>query len=401
LPFAVDRTKPTQVRTAAIILAAGSGTRAGGEIPKQYQSVGGKPLLRHALECFASHPEIDFVLPVIAAGDEDRFRSLSTGLSVGRPALGGETRQQSGLSGLERLSAEKIDHVLIHDAARPFVSGALISRVIGALGESEGVIPALPVSETLKRAPAGRVEATVDRSGLWGAQTPQGFRYQAILSAHRRAAEAGRSEFTDDAAVAEWAGMSVSVVPGEIGNRKITSADDLREADRKVSLGEFMRCLDVRTGQGFDVHAFEAGDRVILGGVRIPHTARLKGHSDADAVLHAVTDAVLGAIGEADIGKHFPPTDERWRGASSSIFLAHAMKLLADRGGFIANADVTVVCEEPRISPHADAMRTSLAAMLGVDVGRVSVKATTSERMGFTGRGEGLAAFATVTVRLP
>ena len=386
---------------AAIILAAGSGSRAGGEVPKQYQKLGGKPVLRRALEAFCAHPDIAIVLPVIATGDEKHFRDAAHGLPVTRPAIGGATRQQSGHAGLEALTGHGIEKVLIHDAARPFVGPSLIDRVLAALDGHSAIVPALPVSDTLKRAPGGLVVGTVERADLWAAQTPQGFDYGRIRAAHADAAAKGQSSFTDDAAVAEWAGIEVGVVAGEAGNVKLTSASDMAAAERQLARDAFERCPDVRIGQGFDVHAFEAGDRVILGGIRIPHNAQLRGHSDADAVLHAVTDAILGAIGEADIGTHFPPSDPQWLGASSSIFLAHAMKLLADRGGFVANADVTVVCEVPRLAPHVPDMRRALSAMLDVAPDRVSIKATTSEKMGFTGRGEGLAALASVTVRLP
>ena len=386
---------------AAIILAAGSGSRAGGEVPKQYQKLGGKAVVRRALEAFCGHDDIGIVLPVIAPGDEKHFRDAAHGLSVAPPVIGGTTRQESGHAGLRALGDRKIDKVLIHDAARPFVGRGLIDRVLEALDQRVAVVPALPVAETLKRAPGGIVAGTVERADLWAAQTPQGFHYAQIAAAHAEAVASGHGHFTDDAAVAEWAGIEVGVVPGEAGNVKLTSAGDITGAQRTLARDAFDRCPDVRVGQGVDVHAFEAGDRVILGGVRIPHHAQLRGHSDADAVLHAVTDAVLGAIGEADIGTHFPPSDAQWLGASSSIFLAHAMKLLADRGGFVSHADVTVVCEAPRLSPHIPDMRRSLCAMLGVEPDRVAIKATTSERMGFTGRGEGLAAFASVTVRLP
>ena len=386
---------------AAIILAAGSGSRAGGEVPKQYQKLGGKAVVRRALEAFCAHSDIEVVLPVIARGDEKQFLDAAHGLPVAQPVIGGLTRQESGHAGLQALADRRIDKVLIHDAARPFVGRGLIDRVLEALDRRVAVVPALPVAETLKRAPGGIVAGTVERTDLWAAQTPQGFHYARIVAAHAEAIAKGHNNFTDDAAVAEWAGIEVGVVPGEAGNLKLTSAGDIAGAQRTLARDDLERCPDVRVGQGLDVHAFETGDRVILGGVRIPHHAQLRGHSDADAVLHALTDAILGAIGESDIGTHFPPSDPQWLGASSSIFLAHAMKLLADRGGFVSNADVTVVCEAPRLSPHIPDMRRSLCSMLGVEADRVAIKATTSERLGFTGRGEGLAAFASVTVRLP
>ena len=273
--------------------------------------------------------------------------------------------------------------------------------MIAGLDRHAGIVPALPVADTLKRAPDGIIEDTVDRAGLWSAQTPQGFRYPAICGAHARAADAGLLDFTDDAAVAEWAGIEVAVVPGEPANRKLTTAEDIREASRIFMEGSLDRCPDVRTGQGFDVHCFAPGDSVILCGVTIPHHAKLLGHSDADAPLHALTDAILATICAGDIGQHFPPSDDRWKDAASSIFLAHAADLVRERGGFIANVDITIVCETPRIAPHVGSMRSAVAAILSLAVDRVSVKATTSETLGFTGRGEGLAAFATATVRLP
>jgi 2-C-methyl-D-erythritol 4-phosphate cytidylyltransferase/2-C-methyl-D-erythritol 2,4-cyclodiphosphate synthase len=273
--------------------------------------------------------------------------------------------------------------------------------VIASLDRHAAAIPALPVTDTLKRAKAGLVSATVDRAGLWAVQTPQGFRYDMIAEAHRRAAESGTTDFTDDAAIAEWAGMDVALMAGDPDNRKITSADDLKQADLRLRAQAALALGDVRVGQGFDVHSFAPGDRVTLCGIAIPHAKKLSGHSDADAALHALTDAILGTIGAGDIGQHFPPSDPQWRGADSSVFLRKALELLAERGGAVANADLTIVCEAPRIGPHVVAMRQRLSELLAIAIDRVSVKATTSEKMGFTGRGEGLAAFATVTVRLP
>ncbi|MDP4823842.1 MAG: 2-C-methyl-D-erythritol 2,4-cyclodiphosphate synthase, partial [Aestuariivirgaceae bacterium] len=291
--------------------------------------------------------------------------------------------------------------VLIHDAARPFVSHAIIAQVIAALDRHEGVIPALPVTDTLKRAPGGLITSTVSRESLWGAQTPQGFRFREILAAHRRAQSEGLGHLTDDAAVAEHAGLSVGIVPGEAANRKLTTMDDIMEADRQFLRASIDRLPDVRVGQGFDVHAFEPGNHVVLCGVKVPHNMRLKGHSDADVAMHALTDAILGAISEGDIGQHFPPSDMQWKGAESAIFLRHASGLVSNRGGMIAHTDITIVCEEPRIGPHVSAMRTSLSEILAMPTQRVAVKATTSEQLGFTGRREGIAAFATATVRLP
>jgi 2-C-methyl-D-erythritol 4-phosphate cytidylyltransferase/2-C-methyl-D-erythritol 2,4-cyclodiphosphate synthase len=385
----------------ALILAAGSGSRAGGALAKQYQLIAGKPLLRHTLEAFCRHPAINSVHVVISAGDETRFKEVAFELEVMPPVAGGATRQESGRLGLESLAGAPPHNVLIHDAARPFVSASLIDRVLAGLERHDGAIPAMPVTETLKRAPAGLIAGTVDREGLWSAQTPQGFRYSLIHEAHARAAAAGLAHFTDDAAVAEWAGIAVAVVPGEQANVKLTTSEDLRAADQRLARDRLQRCPDIRVGQGYDVHAYEPGDEVVLCGIAIPHRARLSGHSDADAPMHALTDALLGSIGESDIGTHFPPSDMRWKNAASAIFLRHAVGLIEKRGGFIANADITIICEAPRIAPHIPAMRANLSTILKLSADRVAIKATTSEALGFIGRGEGLAAFAIATVRLP
>lgn len=387
--------------TAVLILAAGSGIRAGGERPKQYQTVGGQPVLRLTAEAFLAHPAISHVLVVIGEGHEGFYAEAMQGLKLPPPVLGGQTRQESALRGLEALTALLPKKVLIHDGARPFVSPAVITQVISGLDRHEGVIPALPVTDTLKRAPGGLITSTVSRESLWGAQTPQGFRFADILAAHRRAVVQGLSELTDDAAVAEHAGLSVGIVPGDPGNRKLTTIDDIAEADRMLMRASFEKLPDVRVGQGFDVHAFEPGNHVVLCGVKIPHNRRLKGHSDADVAMHALTDAILGAISEGDIGQHFPPSDMQWKGAESHIFLRHASDLVTGRGGMIAHTDITIVCEEPRIGPHVPAMRSALSGILSVPTQRVAVKATTSEQLGFTGRREGIAAYATATVRLP
>jgi 2-C-methyl-D-erythritol 4-phosphate cytidylyltransferase/2-C-methyl-D-erythritol 2,4-cyclodiphosphate synthase len=387
--------------TAAVILAAGSGTRVGGAVPKQYQLLAGKPLLRHTLETFMQHPGIDIVQVVISNGDEERYRMVTGDLDTNPPVVGGVTRQQSGHLGLQALSRRPPVLVLIHDAARPFVSPALITHVLAHLDRHEGAVPAMPITETLKRAPAGIISGTVEREGLWAAQTPQGFRYDLIWKAHARAAAEGHQNFTDDAAVAEWAGMEIIVLPGESSNLKLTTADDMRLAEQRLLRERYRQCSDVRVGQGFDVHAFEPGTHVNLCGIRIAHHARLKGHSDADAPMHALTDAILGSLGESDIGTHFPPSDARWKDAASRIFLDHAVKLVERRGGIIANADITIICESPKIAPHIAAMRQNLCSILKIAPDRLGIKATTSEGLGFAGRGEGLAAFATATIRLP
>ena len=387
--------------TAVLILAAGAGIRAGGERPKQYQAVGGKPVLRLTAESFLSHPGVSDVLIVIGEGHEALYAEALHGLSVLPPVMGGLTRQQSALNGLRALAARQPRKVLIHDAARPFASHAIISQVIAALEQHEGVIPALPVTDTLKRAPGGIITSTVSRESLWGAQTPQGFRFPDILQAHEKAAAEGLANLTDDAAVAEHAGLSVGIVAGEAANRKLTTLDDIADAERAILRAAYDRLPDVRVGQGYDVHAFEPGNHVVLCGVKVPHNLRLKGHSDADVAMHALTDAILGAISEGDIGQHFPPSDPQWKGADSAIFLRHANNLVKGRGGLIAHTDITIICEEPKIGPHVPAMRAALSEILAVPGQRVAIKATTSEKLGFTGRREGIAAYATATVRLP
>jgi 2-C-methyl-D-erythritol 4-phosphate cytidylyltransferase/2-C-methyl-D-erythritol 2,4-cyclodiphosphate synthase len=384
--------------TAVVIVAGGSGLRAGGERPKQYQMTAGAPVIRRTLDAFVRHPGVALTQVVIGEGHDSLYAEAVAGLDLAAPVYGGPTRQASVRNGLNALPGT-VDKVLIHDAARPFVPHGLISHVIAYLDRHPGVIPGLPVVDTLKRTEANIVLGTADRTGLWAAQTPQGFRFPLIREAHTLAANETGVEFTDDASVAEWAGIEVAVIAGSPGNRKITTADDLREADERMR--EMTATMDPRIGQGFDVHAFEPGDGVILCGVFIPHPHRLSGHSDADAALHALTDAILGAIGEGDIGVHFPPSDARWKGADSTVFLAHALGLLQRRGGVVGNADLTIVAEAPKIAPHVPAMKQKLAGLLGVSPDRVAIKATTSEKMGFTGRREGLCAFATCLVKLP
>jgi 2-C-methyl-D-erythritol 4-phosphate cytidylyltransferase/2-C-methyl-D-erythritol 2,4-cyclodiphosphate synthase len=387
--------------TAVVIVAAGSGSRVGGEIPKQYHLLAAQPVLRLTALAFARHPAVDRIQMVIGQGHEPLYQQAVTGLDLPPPVLGGATRQASARNGLEALATAEPERVLIHDAARPFVSSALISRVIAALDDHPAAIPGLPVADTLKRVDGERVSSTVERAGLMAVQTPQGFRYDLIRAAHRRAADEQVTDMTDDSAIAEWAGLTVAVVAGEAQNRKLTTAGDLSEAEWRLSAAAMLATGDVRVGQGFDVHGFEPGDAVILCGVRIPHERRLSGHSDADAPLHALTDAILGAIGEGDIGVHFPPADPQWRGADSAVFLRHAVRLLAARGGRLAHVDITIVAEAPKIAPHVAAMRDRLSEILGIKGDRIGIKATTSEQLGFTGRREGLVAMATATVRLP
>ncbi|MDJ0950491.1 MAG: bifunctional 2-C-methyl-D-erythritol 4-phosphate cytidylyltransferase/2-C-methyl-D-erythritol 2,4-cyclodiphosphate synthase [Alphaproteobacteria bacterium] len=377
----------------ALIVAAGRGQRLGGEVPKQYRMLAGAPLLRWTARAFLDHPEVSAVRAVIHQDDRALYETAVAGLDLLPPVKGGASRQDSCRLGLESLAALAPKTVLIHDGARPFVDAAIIGRTKAALRTHAGAVAAIPVVDTLKRESDGRASDTVDRAGLWRAQTPQGFRFEDILAAHR---EAAGDSLTDDAAVAERAGLEVALVMGGEDNFKITTEQDLARAERLLggAMGE------TRTGFGFDVHRFAPGDHVMLCGVKIPHEQGLAGHSDADVGLHALTDAVLGAIGAGDIGSHFPPSDPQWKGAPSDIFLARAAELIAGTGGRIVAVDLTVICEAPRIRPHHAAMVERVAEILGLERGRVSVKATTTEGLGFTGRGEGIAAQAVATVRL-
>jgi 2-C-methyl-D-erythritol 4-phosphate cytidylyltransferase/2-C-methyl-D-erythritol 2,4-cyclodiphosphate synthase len=378
----------------ALIVAAGAGTRLGGEVPKQYLPLGGRAVLRHSVETFLRHPAISGVRTVISPEHRALYDAAVAGLPILPPVGGGASRQDSVRNGLESLAELQPDRVLIHDAARPFLTADIVDRTLAALDDAPGAVVAIPVTDTLKRGHEGRVAGTVDRSALWRAQTPQAFRYADILAAHRQATGAA---MTDDAAVAEAAGLPVKLVMGADDNFKITTADDLRRAERLVGGA----AQEFRTGTGYDVHRFAAGDSVTICGVRIAHDQSLEGHSDADVGLHALTDAILGTIGAGDLGSHFPPGDPQWRGADSARFLSHAAGLVAARGGRIAHVDVTLICERPKIAPHRAAMIARIAAILGLDEGRVSVKATTTEGLGFTGRREGIAAQAVATVALP
>jgi 2-C-methyl-D-erythritol 4-phosphate cytidylyltransferase / 2-C-methyl-D-erythritol 2,4-cyclodiphosphate synthase len=378
----------------ALVVAAGQGNRFGSSLPKQYLPLGGASILRHAVAAFADHPRLTGTLVTIRSDDRNLFDDAVAGLGVLPPVAGGQTRQDSVRLGLEALAAYRPKRVLIHDGARPFPDQGLIDRVLDGLDRAVAAIPCLPLRDTIKRGEAGMIRETVDRSPLWRAQTPQGFHFNAILAAHRAAA--GR-DLTDDAAVAEAAGLAPLIVEGAEDNLKVTTPADLAAAERLLAA----RQGDIRVGQGLDVHPFVPGDHLWVCGVRIPHGMGLAGHSDADVGLHALTDAVLGAIGAGDIGMHFPPTDPRWRGAASDQFLRHAVDLVRARAGAISAVDVTIVCERPRIGPHRAAMVERVAAILGISPGRVSVKATTTEQLGFTGRGEGIAAQAVATVRLP
>jgi 2-C-methyl-D-erythritol 4-phosphate cytidylyltransferase/2-C-methyl-D-erythritol 2,4-cyclodiphosphate synthase len=386
------------VRVAAVVVAAGRGLRAGGDRPKQYRHILGEPVIRPSLLTLARHRAVGAVQPVIHADDAALYRAATAGLDLLPPVNGGAARQASVRAGLEALEESRPDLVLVHDAARPFASDALITRAIAAARASGAAVPVIPVADTVKTVDAaGAVTGTIDRAHLRMVQTPQAFAFPALLEAHRRAQAAGREDFTDDAALMEWAGCKVTTFEGEAGNVKLTTNEDFARAEA----AKLAALSDVRTGFGFDVHQFGAGDHVMLGGVRVPHKQGLSGHSDADVILHALVDAILGALADGDIGVHFPPTDPQWRGASSDRFLAFAVERLRARGGRIAHLDITVVCEAPRIGPHRDAIRNRVAEIAGISADRVGVKATTSEKMGFTGRGEGMAAFANATVRLP
>ena len=401
------------VIAAALIVAAGRGHRVGGPLPKQYRQLAGRAVLGHSVQRFASHPRIDRVRVVINPADRTLYDEAvresdgAADAALLAPVAGGETRQDSVWNGLESLAESPPDLVLIHDGARPLVSAGVIDGALDALEGHDGALPAIAVSDSLKRAVPGSVVITgaVPREGLWRAQTPQGFRFPAILDAHRAAAG---SVLTDDAAVAEQAGLSVVLTPGDEDNLKITTEQDFARAERilaaeggRVVAAAAEAAFETRVGMGFDVHRFGPGDHLMLGGVAVPHTQGVISHSDGDVVLHAIVDALLGAMAAGDIGTHFPPTDEAWRDAESALFVAHALKLLAERGGQLSHVDVTVICQRPRIGPHRVAMLARLSDVLDLDPARISLKATTTERLGFTGRGEGIAAQAVATVRLP
>jgi 2-C-methyl-D-erythritol 4-phosphate cytidylyltransferase/2-C-methyl-D-erythritol 2,4-cyclodiphosphate synthase len=390
-------------KAAVVIVAAGRGERAAqsGKGPKQYRRIGGRAVLCRTIEAFANHPAIGTITVSIHPEDDALFRDAA-GEYADRVLCvhGGATRQDSTRLALSALADEAPAVVLVHDGVRPFVDNSLIDRVVAAIDADHGVIPALPVADTLKREAAdGTILETIPRAGLHAAQTPQGFPFDAILAAHEKAFAAGRTDFTDDAAIAEWAGLLVRIVPGSPDNIKLTWAKDIAMAHERLSGARGFP--DVRTGNGYDVHSFEPGEQVTLCGVEIPHAKRLAGHSDADVGLHALTDALLATCGAGDIGTHFPPSDPRWKGAPSRIFVEHAASIVRSNGGRIANADITLICEAPRIGPYRKAMTEALSRMLGIALGRVSVKATTNEKLGFIGREEGIAAIATASVIYP
>jgi 2-C-methyl-D-erythritol 4-phosphate cytidylyltransferase/2-C-methyl-D-erythritol 2,4-cyclodiphosphate synthase len=384
---------PTSPRAVALIVAAGRGERAGGDVPKQYAHVAGQAVLAHAIDALAAHPAVGLVQVVIGAGQEALYREAIGTRTLPPPVIGGATRRESVQRGLEMLAVQQPDRVLIHDAARPFVPPAVVDRLLTTLDAYEGAIPGLPVADTLVRW-EGIIGETVPRDGVYRVQTPQAFLFEVVLAAHR-AWPAGE-DATDDAQIVRDTGHEVCVVPGDPMLDKLTHPADLAAAEARLAAS-----LVSRTGMGFDVHAFGPGDGIVLGGVAIPHDHALVGHSDADVALHALTDALLGAICDGDIGSHFPPSDPRWKGANSGRFLDHARSLVVARGGRIDHVDVTVICERPKVGPYRDAIRARVAALLQVREGQVSIKATTTERLGFTGRGEGIAAQAIATVRMP
>jgi len=380
---------------AAIIVAAGRGSRMGDDQgPKQYRRIRGRTILERATDVFVRHPAVDACVVVIHEHDIGLYeREIGKKPKLLEPVIGGATRQGSVCAGLEALSALSPSKVLIHDAARPFLDADLVSRVIDGIGENQAALPAVPIADTIKRGNNNAVVETVDRNGLYAAQTPQGFGFKEIFGAHRLAASQNLSDFTDDTALAEWAGMTVGIVDGSAANTKITTAEDMETARQRLPA-----IPDIRTGHGYDTHRWVPGKELWLCGVNIPHTHGLDGHSDADVGLHALTDALLSAIADGDIGSHFPPSDPQWKDARSDRFLAHAAKLVREAGGTITHVDVTLICEAPKIGPHRDATRQSIATILTIEPARVSVKATTNEMIGFIGRGEGMAALATATV---
>jgi len=391
-------------KTVAIIVAAGRGERAWGPggIPKQYLPLAGTPVLAHSLGVLAQDPQIQAIAVVIRRSDLSLYEAATARFAAHLlpPVQGGASRQESVRLGLESLASDPPERVLIHDAARPFLTSDLVARLLNALDTRPGAIAAEPLADTLKRsAPDGTVVETVDRTNLWRAQTPQAFQFAPILDAHRRAHHESKNGFTDDAALAEWAGLNVQLVPSSSNNMKLTTAEDVAVAERLLAPATPL--YETRTGTGFDVHAFAPGDHVWLCGVKVAHTHCLAGHSDADVGLHALTDAILGAIGDGDIGEHFPPSDPAWKGAKSRVFLEDAARRVRALGGRISNVDLTLMCEAPKIGPQRVPMRQSIAEILGVDVSRIGVKATTTEGLGFLGRGEGIAGMATAAVLLP
>lgn len=385
-----------------VIVAAGRGSRAAtppNVTPKQYQDLNGKTVLQRTIDKFVDHENIDFIQVVIHADDADAYKNTTLpNDKLLEPVIGGATRQQSCAEGVFALSKHKPDKILIHDAARPFVSYDIISKTLAAISSGKCTLPATKIADTIKRANEKNiVQETVSREGLFLAQTPQGFVYSEIHAAHLKAREAGLSDFTDDAALAEWAGMNVSLVDSETANTKITTIDDFTNAKKTLEATERYNIPDLRVGNGYDVHRLIDGDGVILCGIKIPSDKKLDGHSDADVAMHALTDALLGTIGAGDIGSHFPPSEVKWKGASSDQFLIHACNLVRAKNGTITHMDITIICEFPKVGPFRETMRENIAAICNLSVERVSVKATTNEKIGAIGRGEGIASIATAT----
>ena len=384
------------MKTGVLIVSAGTGSRLGSDVAKQYMRLGDKIVLRHSLDIFVSHSSIDYIQVVISESDRSLYDACISDLAGDKlldATIGGTTRQQSVLCGLEALSGVDITNVLIHDAARPFLTHSLIDSVLAGLTTGSAVVPTLPISDTLKRVSSdSHIIETVDRSHYVCAQTPQGFRFSDILRLHRGAAESSLTDFPDDSALAEWGKSEITIVSGATSNIKLTYPADLERAHSMIS------SPDIRTGHGYDTHSLGDGDSVRLCGVDIPHNRSLVGHSDADVGFHALTDAILSTIADGDIGMHFPPTDSRWRHKPSEHFLRDAISRLHDSHGTLTHCDITLICESPVISPHRDAMRSEISRITGIDISRVSVKATTNEGLGFIGRGEGIAAMATASV---
>ncbi len=373
---------------SALIVAAGRGTRAGGGLPKQYRPLKGEPVLRHTLRALLSHGALRDIQVVIHPDDMALYKAVTAGMPRLRPpVLGGDTRSASVLNGLEALAADAPDTVLIHDAARPFLPPVIIDRLLEALHHAPGAFPALPVVDALWQGKEGRAAAPRSREGLYRAQTPQAFDFATILSAHHSAEEPA----DDDVALAVAQGIQVAIVEGDVCNYKLTTPQDFARAKRETK-------MDIRTGNGFDVHAFTKGNHITLCGIDIPHSHALLGHSDADVAMHAITDALFGALAEGDIGQWFPPSEAKWKGAASDIFLKKAVERMAVRGFTITHIDCTIICEAPKIGPHSAPMRQRISEITGIDLDRISVKATTSEKLGFTGRKEGIAAMATATL---
>ncbi|GGE45425.1 bifunctional enzyme IspD/IspF [Agaricicola taiwanensis] len=393
-------------KVAVIIPAAGRGRRArqSGAEAKQFRPLaGGASALARVIRLFRSHPAVSRIVVAAHPDDVTRIEGMIDGKGCEAQVVhGGETRQQSICNALQALDAASHDRVLVHDAARPFASVQLVDRAIASLETYEAAVPAIALTDTIvELAPDDARGPTLDRDRLRAVQTPQAFRTRPLQQAHEAAVATARDDFTDDGALMAWHGHVVGLFEGDSGNVKLTTAQDMRDAEQRLWAQQFLACPDVRTGTGFDVHACVDGDHVVLGGIAIPHTDGLSGHSDADVVLHALTDAILGALADGDIGAHFPPSDMRWKGQDSALFLQDAVSRVAARGGLISHLDCTIMCEAPKVGPHRDAMRRRIAEIAGLPLDRVAVKATTTERLGFTGRGEGIAAMATATLRLP